>query len=96
MRVQAAALTLLPAIAAAYVGQTVCNGQTYTYNELAGFGYISGSSRDVFGDTIGGIGSAISVPRQSIVKLPNGDYEGLLYAQPDRGWNTQGCKGTLP
>ena len=67
-----------------------CNGKTYTYERLAGYGEIPGNSRDHFGDTIGGIGSAIAIPRASWLKLPNGQYTGSLWATPDRGWNTEG------
>ena len=42
----------------AAVNNTTCNGKSYSYNELAGYGLIPGDSRDKFGDTIGGIGSA--------------------------------------
>lgn len=72
------------------VSQTTCNGKTYTYNQLAGFGQIPGDARDKFGDTIGGIGSGIAIPRASWQKLPDGSYTGLLWATPDRGWNTEG------
>lgn len=40
------------------VNSTTCNGKSYSYNELAGYGIIPGNSTDKFGDTIGGIGSA--------------------------------------
>ena len=38
---------------------TTCNDKSYVYERLAGYGQIPGDSRDHFGDTIGGIGSAI-------------------------------------
>lgn len=40
------------------VNSTTCNGKSYSYNELAGYGLIPSDARDKFGDTIGGIGSA--------------------------------------
>lgn len=40
------------------VNSTTCNGKSYAYNELAGYGLIPGNATDKFGDTIGGIGSA--------------------------------------
>lgn len=40
------------------VNSTTCNGKSYSYNELAGYGLIPGNETDKFGDTIGGIGSA--------------------------------------
>lgn len=42
----------------AAVNSTTCNGKSYSYNELAGYGVIPGNATDKFGDTIGGIGSA--------------------------------------
>lgn len=72
--------------AAQVVNQTLCNGKNYTYQELAGFGLIPSDARDQFGDTIGGIGSAIALDRSQWVKLPNGSYTGVLWALPDRGW----------
>ncbi|KAK2607448.1 hypothetical protein N8I77_006118 [Diaporthe amygdali] len=73
------------------VNSTTCNGKQYSYNELAGYGLIPGNARDKFGDTIGGIGSAIALDQSSWKKSEDGlSYEGLLWALPDRGWNTQG------
>jgi hypothetical protein len=67
-----------------FVNQTTCNGKQYTYQELAGYGLISGNARDEYGDTIGGIGSALALNRSQWVKLPNGSYTGVLWALPDR------------
>ncbi|KAK3071456.1 hypothetical protein LTR53_008596 [Teratosphaeriaceae sp. CCFEE 6253] len=72
------------------VNTTPCHGETYAYQELAGYGFIPSNARDKFGDTIGGIGSSIAVDGKSWQKLRNGSYTGLLWALPDRGWNTQG------
>jgi hypothetical protein len=69
-----------------FVNQTTCNGKQYTYQELAGYGAISGNARDEFGDTIGGIGSSLAIDRSKWVKLANGSYTGVLWALPDRGW----------
>jgi hypothetical protein len=71
------------------VNTTTCNGKTYVYEELAGYGFIADNARDKFGDTIGGIGSAIAIDRLSWVRIGN-TFKGLLYALPDRGWNTEG------
>lgn len=70
--------------------QTTCNGQTYTYNELAGYGYIPSRSRDKFGDTLGGFGSSIAIDQSSWKKTSSNTYQGTLWAIPDRGWNTNG------
>ncbi|PPJ53923.1 hypothetical protein CBER1_04646 [Cercospora berteroae] len=72
------------------VSSTNCNGKNYVYEELAGYGFVEDNARDRFGDTIGGIGSSIAVDRRSWVRLPGNRYTGLLYALPDRGWNTEG------
>lgn len=69
-----------------FVNQTTCNGNTYTYQELAGSGAILGNARDKFGDTIGGIGSAIAMDTTTWTKLGNGSYTGVLWTLPDRGW----------
>jgi hypothetical protein len=81
---------------AALVSQTTCNGEEYTYEELAGYGFLPGDARDKNGDTIGGIGSAIALDKKSW-KKKKGDkegYEGIIYGLPDRGWNTQGTQNT--
>lgn len=91
------AILILTSIATAQVvNQTTCNGKQYTYQELAGFGLIPGHSRDKFGDTIGGIGSAIALDRSQWKKLRNGSYTGVIWTLPDRGWNTEGTLNFQP
>lgn len=69
------------------VNTTTCNGRFYAYTALAGYGYVPGSARDRFGDTIGGIGSAIALQPGSWARSADGTtYTGLLWALPDRGW----------
>lgn len=69
------------------VNTTTCNGKFYAYTELAGYGLIPGTARDKFGDTIGGIGSAIALDQSSWALSEDGrTYTGLLWAMPDRGW----------
>src|SRR3978361_989575 len=93
----AAAIAVLTSCATAQVvNQTTCNGKQYTYQELAGVCLIPGNSRDQFGDTIGGIGSAIALDRTQWTKLPNGSYTGVLWGLPDRGWNTEGTLNVQP
>jgi hypothetical protein len=77
---------LIATVQGTVVNQTTCNGKQYTYQELAGYGLIAGNARDEFGDTIGGIGSAIALDRYQWKKLRNGSYTGILWALPDRGW----------
>lgn len=71
------------------VNTTTCNGKTYVYEELAGYGFIEDNAVDKFNDTVGGIGSSIAIDRLSWVRIGN-SYKGVLYAIPDRGWNTEG------
>ncbi|KAI1268127.1 esterase-like activity of phytase-domain-containing protein [Xylariaceae sp. FL1019] len=75
---------------AAGVNSTTCNGANYVYQELAGYGRLAGNSTDKFGDTLGGIGSSIHLDQTTWKKHCNGSYSGLLWAIPDRGWNTEG------
>jgi hypothetical protein len=80
------------------VNVTTCNGKKYIYEELAGYGKLPANFRDKYGDTLGGIGSAIALdPKKSKWrknKGMKGAYEGVIYGLPDRGWNTQGTQNT--
>jgi len=71
------------------VNSTTCGGNTYVYQELAGYGFVPSDARDKFGDTLGGFGSSIAIDQKSWKKVGK-DYKGTLWALPDRGWNTQG------
>lgn len=71
------------------VNETTCNGKTYTYEALAGYGFVPSNARDKFGDTLGGYGSSIAFDRKSWRRRGN-TYTGILFAIPDRGWNTEG------
>ena len=66
--------------------QTTCDGEQYTYQELAGYGFVPSDARDKFGDTLGGYGSAIALDRSQWRKVRHGEYTGVVYAIPDRGW----------
>ncbi|KAG9585907.1 3-phytase, partial [Aureobasidium melanogenum] len=72
------------------VNSTTCGGQTYVYQELAGYGFVKSDARDKFGDTLGGIGSSIAIDQKTWKKMGPNAYQGILWALPDRGWNTQG------
>ncbi|GAA97532.1 uncharacterized protein L969DRAFT_68597 [Mixia osmundae IAM 14324] len=65
------------------------NGVTYVNKGLVGYGSISASALDQFGDTLGGLGSAIAISPKSFRRSGN-RYAGALLMQPDRGHNTQG------
>ncbi|KAK0618783.1 putative secreted protein [Lasiodiplodia hormozganensis] len=87
--------------ATAAVNTTTCNGNTYTYRALAGYGSVSGSARDKFGDTLGGLGSSIAIEHGSWKRETNDSdgtelYTGILWALPDRGWNTNGTLNYNP
>ncbi|KAK4194065.1 esterase-like activity of phytase-domain-containing protein [Triangularia verruculosa] len=87
-----------PQSSPAHVFTTTCQGKTYTYNELAGFGSIPSDARDKFGDTIS-IGSSAAITnwkKRSTGKNKQTYYTGTLYGLPDRGWNTQGTQNTIP
>lgn len=66
--------------------QTTCDGEQYTYQELAGYGFVPNDARDKFGDTLGGYGSSIAMDRRQWRKVRDGLYTGIVYAIPDRGW----------
>jgi hypothetical protein len=82
--------------AAAPVNVTACNGKTYTYSELAGYGKLASDARDKFGDTIGGIGSSMALDKKSWKRNQGSteSYQGIIYGLPDRGWNTEGTQNT--
>ncbi|KAL9937736.1 hypothetical protein V8E36_003281 [Tilletia maclaganii] len=63
------------------------DGRTFTNKGLVGFGRISGNAKDSYGESIGGIGSAIAL--ESSTKNADGTYTFSLVADPDRGHNTQ-------
>lgn len=68
------------------VSQVDCNGKTYQYEELAGYGVVPSNARDKAGDTLGGFGSSIVLDEKSWKKGKDGTYKGTLFALPDRGW----------
>jgi hypothetical protein len=93
--VPALATPLISRADSAPVNVTTCNGSKYVYEELAGYGKLPSSFRDQYGDTLGGIGSAIALDQKSVKwKKNKGVYEGTIYGLPDRGWNTQGTQNT--
>ena len=68
------------------VNKTTCNSNSYTYNALAGYGFVPARAKDKFGDSLGGYGSSIALEQSTWKKLSNGSYTGTLWAIPDRGW----------
>ena len=75
------------------VNQTTCDGKEFTYQQLAGYGFVPSIARDKFGDTLGGYGSSIAVDRKSWKKLKDGTYSGTIWAVPDRGWYAMLTRG---
>ncbi|KAL1715163.1 esterase-like activity of phytase-domain-containing protein [Schizophyllum commune] len=65
------------------------NGVKYTSKGLVGFGQLPANAKEVTGDTLGGLGSAIALKPGSWQKLDNGSYTGTLYVHPDRGYNVE-------
>lgn len=66
------------------VNSTICGGQTYVYQELAGYGFIKSDARDKFGDTLGGIGSSIAIDQKTWKKMGPNSYQGILWALPGK------------
>ena len=60
------------------VNQTICNGEKYVYQQLAGYGFLPSDARDKFGDTIGGIGSSIALDVRAWHKTSSGGYTGKM------------------
>jgi hypothetical protein len=69
-----------PATKTSSVNTTVCNGQTYVYEELAGYGYLASDFRDRFGDSVS-LGSSIAIDKSTWSQKGN-VYEGVMYALP--------------
>ncbi|HWC64259.1 MAG TPA: esterase-like activity of phytase family protein, partial [Rhizomicrobium sp.] len=65
-------------------------GSTFTSQGLVGVARVPSNARDKYGETLGGIGSAMAVIPNSWKKNKDGSYSGILVGVPDRGWNTQG------
>ncbi|KAG8726450.1 hypothetical protein FRC12_023396 [Ceratobasidium sp. 428] len=64
--------------------------QTFVNKGIVGFGYVPATARDSYGETLGGLGSAIALARGSFKAGPNGTFTGRLITQPDRGYNVEG------
>ncbi|KAL2161873.1 hypothetical protein VTH06DRAFT_7657 [Thermothelomyces fergusii] len=70
----------------------VCNGHSYTYHGLAGYGSLPSDARDQYGDTIS-FGSSMAIKNW---RRTGNRYRGTMYGLPDRGWNTNGTQNTVP
>lgn len=76
----AGSVTAAPSKTTSAVNTTVCNGQTYVYEELAGYGYLASDKRDRYGDSMS-LGSSIALDRKTWSRRGN-VYEGILYGLP--------------
>jgi len=65
-------------------------GATFVNKGLVGVARVPSNATDEFGETLGGFGSGMAMDLHSWRKARDGDYLGVLYMIPDRGWNTQG------
>ena len=72
------------------INETKCDGKTFHYEQLAGYGFVPSTAKDKYGDSLGGYGSAAAIDRSSWKKVSHNIYTGILWAVPDRGWNTEG------
>ncbi|EQL38522.1 hypothetical protein RJZ56_007611 [Blastomyces dermatitidis] len=72
------------------VKKVTCGGNTYKYHGLEGYGFVPSNAVDKYGDTMGGIGSSLAIEPSSWHRRKDGTYEGIAWALPDRGWNTNG------
>ncbi|EEH10815.1 conserved hypothetical protein [Histoplasma capsulatum G186AR] len=70
--------------------KVTCGGNTYNYHGLEGYGFVPSNAVDKYGDTMGGIGGALAIEQSSWHRKEDGTYEGIAWALPDRGWNTNG------
>jgi len=68
------------------VASVSCNGKAYSYDGVAGYGFVTSDLRDQYGDTIS-IGSSMAIQEW---QKHGKQYKGVLYGLPDRGFNTNG------
>lgn len=62
------------------------DGRTFVNHGLVGFGRINASAVDSYGETLGGLGSAIALES---IQNQGSSYTGKIRLNPDRGHNTQ-------
>jgi hypothetical protein len=67
----------------AIVNKTTCDGHTFIYRGLAGYGTFASDFRDKFGDTVS-TGSSIAISEWKAVN--SSTYKATVFALPDRGW----------
>lgn len=91
----AAAGSSAPALVAQPVNSVALNGAVYVNHGLVGVGRIPAATRDKFGETFGSF-SAFTFQPGSWQRQPDGSYTGVLFGQPDRGYNAAGTTNYQP
>ncbi len=71
------------------------SGYTLTHQGLVGVGRMPANHLDKFGETFGSF-SAFTVDSTSWQRRPDGSYSGVLYTQPDRGYNAANTTNYTP
>ncbi|WP_395665262.1 esterase-like activity of phytase family protein [Methylocella sp.] len=86
-----AAFLFLALQGAASAGSSVVfQGQTFVNKGLVGVGRVASNALDQYNETLGGFGSSMALDLSAWKKGADGAYTGVVWMQPDRGWNTQG------
>jgi hypothetical protein len=85
-----AAIIMLLAVGGASAQSVKFEGDTFVNQGLVGVTRVPSNAVDQFGDTMGGIGSAMAMDLRSWHQERDGSFGGTLYMLPDKGWNTQG------
>jgi hypothetical protein len=70
-------------------------GQLFVNHGLVGMGRMPAAQRDRFGETFGSF-SAFTFQPGSWRRETDGSYKGMLFAQPDRGYNGAGTTNYIP
>lgn len=73
----------------------VLGGQLFVNHGLVGVGRMPAAQRDRFGETFGSF-SAFAFQPGSWRREADGSYRGLLFTQPDRGYNGAGTTNYIP
>lgn len=64
--------------------------QTFENHGLTGVGRVGAQSRDLFGDTLGSLGSGMVADLTQWRRGADGSYSGVFFMLPDRGYNIAG------
>jgi hypothetical protein len=83
------------ALVAQPVATVTVNNQTFVNQGLVGVGRMPSDLKDKFGETFGSF-SAFTFQPGSWQRNANGSYSGMLFAQPDRGYNAAGTTNYVP